>query len=223
MNITFDVDIEFLDDVENQAFEILLNKRLSHISRWDLNRFTIIKQLKSRQPFICKVGLLASLLMILISIGSMLVGRQLDVFSMNSYMLLLVFFACSILFYFAPYLTPRYENIIKNWSRNLSIISCRKSASRIVLAARSHAPYRAEYLIKGGLISYCREKDNVLKTAWTKNLKGVAIQNQFVTIIFKKWASTLPHIVILHKDFDSVNRALVGQNIDCKLISDFSP
>lgn len=222
MKITFDVDIRFLDEVENQAFEILFNRRLSYLHRWDLNRLPIFKKLKNLRFVICKIGLVASLFVTFTAIASLLIGKQFNIFSLNAYMVILVFFTLSILFYLMPDLAPRTENKIRNWSRQISSKSCKRAARRMIISARQLAPYRAEYSISSGSITYSREKKSVQKAVWTRNLKGVAIQNEWVTIIFKNWASIRPQIVILHKDFDMVKKALTSQNIDCKWINQSS-
>jgi len=82
------------------------------------------------------------------------------------------------------------------------------------------APFKAEYSIKGGYISYYRKKDDEPKLAWIRKLKGVAVQSDFATIIFKKSTSFIPLIVILHKDFEIVGKVLIEQKIDCRLIGE---
>ena len=74
--------------------------------------------------------------------------------------------------------------------------------------------------IRRGSISYYREKDGELKLAWTRDLKGVAIQGNFATIIFKKWTSFMPSIVILHEDLEVIGKALSEQKVDCRLIDE---
>ena len=70
------------------------------------------------------------------------------------------------------------------------------------------APFEAEYEIDDELISYYRWKDNIRTLAWSRKLSGVAIHGSSVTLLFKKWTSVTPSMVILHQNFDAIKHVL---------------
>ena len=211
MNIEFDISVEFLDEAEKQIFEILLKQRLSFNERWS-NKPTFIKI----KPILRMFGLVLSIFGAMITAVSISGGANWCPFSIRPE-IYITFFAISGLFF---YFLPRCEVGMKNWVRNLSTKSCNKLSKKSIANARKRAPYKAEYDIKGGSVSYYREKDGELKLVWTRKLEGVAIQGDFATVIFKKWTSFIPAIVILHKDFEVVRKSLGEQKIDCRLFGD---
>lgn len=211
MNIRFDVNVEFLDEAEKQIFQILLKQRLSYNERW-FNKAIFIKI----KPILRMVGLILSVFGVMLCGISILGGARWRLFSMSPD-ILIIFFIVSWLFF---YLLSRFEILMKGWIQNISTNGCKKLSAKSISNARKQAPYKADYDIKGGSISYYREKDDELKLAWTRKLKGVAIQSDFATIIFKKWTSFVPAIVILHKDYEIIGRALIEQKIDCRLFCD---
>jgi hypothetical protein len=211
LNIKFDVSVEFLDEAEKQLFEILLKQRLSYNDRGS-NKPLFIKI----KPFLRLVGIVLSILGAALCGATIMSEHNWTLISIRPETYFILFILSSILFYSLPRLDLR----MKNWVKKISVRSCAKLSKKALKNARSCVPYKAEYDIKGGSISYYREKDGALKLAWSRKLKGVAIQSDFATIIFKKWTSFIPVIVILHADYEKVETSLSEQNVRCKLISD---
>ncbi len=211
MNIAFNVNLEFLDEAEKQIFDILLKQRLSHNERWS-NKPTFIKV----KPILRIGGLVLSIFGAALCIASVLGKANWSLFSLRPEIYIIFFTISGVLFYFLPHC----EIKIEGWVRNLSIKSCKKLSAKSVVNAKKQAPYKAEYNIKGGSISYYREKDGEVNLVWTRKLKGVSIQGDFATIVFKKWTSFIPKIVILHDNSEVIGRLLNEQKIECKFFDE---
>jgi len=71
-------------------------------------------------------------------------------------------------------------------------------ARRFVSRARKAAPYKTEYSFRGDLISCFREKDGQYKQAWSRRMRGYAVLEQHVALVFRKPTSLIPTILILY-------------------------
>ncbi len=211
MNIKSEINADFLDEAENQIFDILLTQRLAYNDRWANNPLFL-----KITPLLRKFGLAASLLGVLLCIFSIVVSVHWQLCSAGPFVFILFFILFGIIFY----LLPKFDEKIKVAIRNIAFRSCGRLAKKCVVKGRKEAPYIAEYDIKGGCIMYYREKGGKLKFAWMRKLKGVAIQSDSATLIFRKWTSIGPTIIILHNDRESVKNALSQQSIACKLFSE---
>lgn len=194
------IDAGFLDAAEEEIYQILLYQHLSYNDRWNSN-FISVKVL----PFIRVLGFVLSLVGVILSLYVMWRSPAWCPVWININYYLIAFIIFSVIFYFLP----KINDAISNWSRNYAYKNCKKIAGKCVKDARNLAPYVAEYIIKGDSIIYCREKEGESKLAWTRKLKGVAIYAKHVTVIFRKWTSFSPKIIILHEDFDSLAAALI--------------
>ena len=208
LNIRFEIDQDFLDVAEKQIFEILCTQRLSFNDRW-FNNPTIVKL----KPIIRMVGLVLCLFAALLSLIPLIFGIRWQSVVMGPELFLLFFGAVGLTFYFLPAIELR----VRNLTRKITLKGSKKLAARSVKQARKLVPFTAEYDIKGGSVTYYREKDGELKLAWTRKIKGVAIQSERATIVFRKWTSFVPSIVLLHADVELTKVALREQNIDCRL------
>jgi hypothetical protein len=128
----------------------------------------------------------------------------------------IVFFIITFLLF---YFLPSVEGSIKNWTKKRTINTCKKLAKKCVKKARKLTPFQAEYDIKGDLISYYRGQDDVWKLAWSRRLKGVAIQGQSATLFFRKWTSIQPTIVILYEGSSPLETILSHLNIEFRSIA----
>lgn len=54
-----------------------------------------------------------------------------------------------------------------------------------------------------------------------RKLKGVAFQGKYATVIFRKWTSLSPKIVLLHEDFHSIETALNNVAIETRPLLEF--
>ena len=211
MNIKSEINASFLDEAEMQIFDILLKQRLCYNDRW-VNNPVFVKI----TPLLRIFGLVASLIGVLLCIFSIVVGVHWQLFSFGPFVFILFFVLFGVIFY----LLPKFDEKIKVAIRDIAVRSCKRLAKKCVVKGRKEAPYIAEYDIKGGCILYYREKGGKLKFAWMRKLKGVAIQSDSATLIFRKWTSIAPIIIILHNDRESVKNALSQQCIACKLFSE---
>jgi hypothetical protein len=124
-------------------------------------------------------------------------------------LLLLIFLALAVVFWYVPRLTVRLRAAIARLGER----SCRRSAVRFVRAATALAPYEAEYELDGDKLIYfrCKGEDRIL--AWQRQLTkfrslGAAIQANNVTAIFRRPTSFLPAVVVLHVDSEWTRNVL---------------
>jgi hypothetical protein len=197
-----------IDSAEQELFQILLKQHQSFNDRWYssaiVNKVILILRV---------IGILGSLIgavlcFFLVKSGGYIAGIQTELY-------IIFFIITFLLFYFLPL----WQESLKNWTRNRSTNTCRKLAKKCVKKARKLTPFQAEYDIKGDLISYYRGQDDVWKLAWSRRLKGVAIQGQSATLFFRKWTSIQPTIVILYEGSSPLETILSHLNIEFRSIA----
>lgn len=110
------------------------------------------------------------------------------------------FVACSLLFFFQPWLTSRFWE----WSFQRADRRARLNAERALRVAKRMAPFEADYDYKSGVLTYARGKDNAWQHGWRRTLKrfqarGLAVQTDSATVIFRRRTSLFPAVVILHE------------------------
>ncbi len=208
MKIKSHITPDLIDSAEQELFQILLNQHQSFNDRWYSS--PIVNKVI---PILRVIGILGSLIgavlcFFLVKSSGYIAGIQTEFY--------IVFFIITLCFF---YFLPSMEGSIKKWTKNRSIINCKKLAKKCVKKARKLTPFQAEYDIKGDLITYYRAKDDVWKLAWTRRLKGVAIHGQSATLFFRKWTSIQPTMVILHGDFSPLETVLSHLNIEFRSIA----
>jgi len=122
------------------------------------------------------------------------------IFQESMFTMIFIIFGIFYHYFFEPFLIKQRE----------------KYPEKLVKKARNLSPYQANHEIKGDLITYFREKNDVWNIAWFKRLKGVAIHGQSVTIFFKSWSSKDPNIVIIHDEPNQIEEVMTCLNIDFK-------
>ncbi|MGB5397346.1 MAG: hypothetical protein WBN96_09365, partial [Gammaproteobacteria bacterium] len=209
MKIESTIDAALIDQAEEEAFQILLAQRLSYNERWHA-RFAsmrLMSVLRILGLLLCMLGLVLSVIAVFCSAGVCQAGFKSGIY-------ILVFILAGLVFYFLPSL----DSIIKSRVKNMSVNGSRKLASRCVKAARKAVPFRAEYDIKGDLVTYYRGKDDNWKLAWSRKLKGVAVHGKSVTVFFRKWTSIQPIMILLHEDFTAIKSVLTEHTIEFRSI-----
>lgn len=209
MEIRSNIDSAFLDFAKEEIYQILLYQHLSHSDRWNSN-YLSVKVI----PFIRVLGFALSVFGILLSLYVIWRTPEWCPAWININHYLFAFIVLAILFYFLP----KFNNAVFNWSRNYAHKNCKKIAGKCVKEARNQVPFIAEYVVKGNSVIYCREKDGESKLAWIRKLKGVAIYGQHATVIFRKWSSFNPKIILLHEDFDSLAPALRNIPVETRVM-----
>jgi len=215
LKIESTIDSALVDQAEEEAFQILLAQRLSYNERCH-SRFASQRSMSLLRILglsLCLLGLGLTGIAVLCSSDVCQAGFK-------SGMYILIFILAGLLFYFLPSL----DSVIKNRVKNISVKGSRKLARRCVKAARKAVPFRAEYDIKGDLVTYYRGKENDWTLAWSKKLKGVAVHGKSVTVFFRKWTSIQPIMILLHEDFASIESVLTEHAIEFRSIdSDRQP
>lgn len=211
MKIKSNIDLRLVDRAEEEAFQILLKRRLSFNDRWH-SRPSVLKAVSILRI----IGLSLSILGALITIVSVTVKPDWCPTGLKAGVFILFFILAGVLFYFLP----AFDRSIKGWVKKTATNSCRRLAKKCVKAARKAAPYEAEYDIKGDLISYYRGQNDDWQLAWSRKFKGVAIHGKSTTLFFRKWTSIQPIMVVLHKDFDTFEKVFTDLNIEFRPISD---
>ena len=209
ITIRSEVDSGFLDEAEKEIYEILLKQSLSYSERWYSNKFLI-----KTSSFLRIFGLVVSLLAFAFCVFVLLINPSVCPAWKGIEYYTLAFLVLAVIFYFLP----AFEKAIKQWGKNYAPGNCRKLAARCVRQARDEVPYTAEYTIRGNSLIYNRVKDDGSHHAWTRRLKGVAIHGRFVTVLFRKWTSFSPGIIILHNDYIPMRYVLNNANIKSKVL-----
>ena len=203
------IDLEFLNEAEKEIYEILLKQHLSFSDRWYSNKF-----LRGTSSVVRLFGLVVSLssfafcVYVIVMTPSWCPAWE----SIGFYTL--AFLVLALVFYFLP----SFETAIQQWGRNYAPKSCRKIANMCVREARKHVPYMAEYNIKDNKITYHRVKNDNSKPAWSRKLKGVAIHGRLATVLFRKFTSFSPKMIILHNDYVPIQYVLNSASIESKVM-----
>jgi hypothetical protein len=79
--------------------------------------------------------------------------------------------------------------------------------------AKRFAPYEADFDLKGDLLTYARGKEGEWQYAWHRKLskfraRGIAVQSDSVTVVFRRPTSLVPSMVILHDNPQRLRDAL---------------
>lgn len=203
------IDSEFLNEAEKEIYEILLRQHLSFSDHWYSN-----KLVKSTGSFLRLFGLFVSFsgfafcVYVIVMTPSWCPAWD----SIGFYTF--AFLALGLLFYFLPMI----EKAIQKWGREYAPRNCRKIAERCVREARKQAPYTARYNIKDNRITYYRMKDDDPEPAWTRKLRGVAIHGRLATVLFRKFTSFSPKMIILHSDYVPIQYVLNSASIESKVM-----
>jgi hypothetical protein len=191
----FTVDQDHCQRAEDELCEILKQQETGFVDRWNASpasRVTV--------KFATVVGMLLSF------VGLVLVAALLY-FDAQSWatqphpVWLAVFAGFMMVFALVPRITAR----IRAWSRARAGRNARRHAQRGLGQARRLAPYEADYDYKRDLLVYSRGKDDQWQLAWSRSLgafreRGIAIQGEAVTVLFRKPGSLLPSLLILQRD-----------------------
>lgn len=205
MKISSEISAGFLDQAEQEVFEIIFQQRDAFRTRWRSNWLS-----RRGAPILRVTGIILSLLGIALCLYFLVqtLDGCPDPFHEMLYLPGFLFFL--VLFYFLLTLDQHLQQKL-----GLFIIkSCKKQAAQCVHAARTCTPFIAEYEIKDQQISYYRCKENQAVQVWTRKLKGVAIHRKLATIIYKKPNSFQPRIIILHTEFEPLAEALKEQGME---------
>lgn len=211
MKIRNSIDHKLIDRAEAESYQILLNQNLSYANRWNSKVRPILRRFGIS---LCLMGIVISLFGIVIVRNNIKCSFYLGA-STTPLVLYALIFVLILIFY---YILPKSKNSISNWHKNIYAISCKRTARSCVKNAKKLAPFEAEYDIDGELISYYRWSDDSKTFVWSRKLKGVAIHGTSVTLLFKKWTSVSPTMVILHQDFDVIKPVLEHLHIESKSI-----
>ena len=193
----FTVDADHCQRAADELYGIFRIQQRGFAERWNAARATRIAIAVARW-----VGLIACVLGLLI-IGALLYfdTRAWAVQPPAWYLPLFVAFFLFFVF------TPRFVAGVHRWTFSRADQRARRQADRCVRQARRLAPYEAEFDFRGDLLLYLRGKEGVWQLAWSRLLgkfreKGLAVQAESVTVIFKRPKSLQPAAVILHRDRD---------------------
>jgi len=191
MTISCDINPVFLDKAQTEIFGILLQQLLAFNER--LQNQPLFKKF---QPILGVLGLSLSILAIILCIIVISLKPDWCSSSFKPIFYIPLFLAFAIFFYWFAFIDKK----LKSGINKISIKNCKKLSGKCVADAKTLAPFTAEYTIKGGAISYFRVKNGAIHQVWNRKLKGVAIQCQRVTNVFKNRGSFMPMIVMPHED-----------------------
>jgi hypothetical protein len=207
LDITNNIDSSYIDVAEKEIYEILLNQHLSYSDRWYSSFF-----FKKIMPILRVFGIFASIVGFTLSIFIILNKPSWCPIWINIETYALIFFLCGLIFYFLP----RCHKSVEAWSRKNAYKNCKKVAGKCVEEAKKMAPYTAKYEFKDNMIIYYRIKDDVSKLAWKRKLTGVAYHGEKATVIFRKWTSFIPKIIILNEDIDLLDSILTNASLQTR-------
>lgn len=133
----------------------------------------------------------------------------------------LIWFVCSCLMAFVGVFMPQIRARARRkmerriaWYTDIRI-------RRIFNSLKKFSPYTAIYEIKGCYISCHRESEAGKKLTWRSKIgKGVAVQDEYVTIFFRK-ILFFPAIIIPHDNKEIVKRTFVENGVEVFSVSDF--
>jgi len=211
------VDECFLEQAEEEAFSILLGQRQAYNEKWRGGSF-----FQRGKSTLRLVGIWVCVLGFVLSLYLFIASPRWCPSSLSPGILLLFFILCGVLFY----LFPAIEAWNREWVERVSLKSCRKMAERCVGSARSAIPFNACYEMKQGELYYYRQaiegdcddadkkQSREGKEIWKRKLKGIGVHGESVTLLFRKWQSIHPTVVILHRDFAQLKPLLDTTQID---------
>jgi hypothetical protein len=193
----FTVDADHCQRAADELYGILRIQQRGFAERWNAARTTRVIIGVARW-----VGLIGSLLGLFI-VGALLYFDTREWAVQPPVWYLPVFVAFFLFFAF----TSRFVAGLHRWSYGRADKRARRQADRCVSQARRLAPYEAEFDFRGDLLLYLRGKEGVWQLAWSRLLgkfreKGLAVQAERVTVVFKRPKSLEPAVVILHRDRD---------------------
>lgn len=149
------------------------------------------------------MGLVASVLGLFL-VGALLYFDTRDWATQPSFWFIPLFVASIALFVFLP----RIAVGVRAWSVGRADRRARRQANRYLRQAEKLVPFEAEFDFRGDLLIYTRAKvGGVWQLAWSRMLskyrqRGLAIQAQNITAIFRRSTSLQPSMLILHRDRD---------------------
>lgn len=205
-----DVDDDFIGRAEEDIYRILLQQRRQFNQRWQ-NHPTMNKV----KVFLRYFGLLLCVVGVVLCAGSLFLGMSWDhrvwpLWALLVLFLLLAWFFINI---------PKFEQRAQQWTERVSQKSCRKLAKKCVKQADGMVPFKAQYEIKGDLISYYRKQpgdeasSDHWQFVWNRTMAGYAVHSNHATVFFKTEKSIQPKIIVLHKDVRELQAVLSSLNI----------
>ena len=207
MEVRSSIDSVFLDEAEEEIFQLLLKQNHSYSDRWYSSSF-ITKVMSVLRIF----GVSASIFGFALCVFVIWNKPAWCPVWVNIEYYTLTFLIFAVVFYFLPII----QIAIQSWGKNYAFKNCKKLARRCVKEARKHIPYIAVYKFEDENMSYSRVKDDVSDLAWSRKLKGVAYHGKSVTVFFRKWTSFFPTIIILHEDFHPIESVLTDLHIESR-------
>ncbi len=209
MEIITKVDTLLIDQAEQEIYKILLSQHHSYSDRWYKNTFVT-----KVMPILRIVGITLSFVGFTLCLFVIFNKPDWCPAWINIEIYTITFILFSIIFYFFP----KIHNYLISWNKNYAYKNCNKIAAKCVREARNQVPFVATYKIESNTIAYYRVKDDNSNLAWKRKLKGVAFCGNQATVIFRKWTSFIPRLIILHEQLDLVEQVLNSASIDTKVL-----
>jgi hypothetical protein len=193
----FTVDADHCQRAAEELYQVFRVQHRGFVERWNAARTTRVVIGVARW-----VGLLLSLLG-LFGVGALLYFDTREWASQPSAWFIPVFILFVLFFLF----TSRVVGSLQRWSFRRADKNARRQADRCLKQARRLAPYEAEFDFRGDLLIYLRGKEGAWNLAWSRPLgtfrqRGMAVQGENVTVIFKRPRSLNAAVVILQRDRD---------------------
>jgi len=204
LKISSEINTGFLDQAEQELFEIIFQQRRAFNIRWRSSRI-----FQQGLPILRVTGISLSVVGAVLCIYLFVRTPAWCTNHFYALSMLLLFVLFFVLFYFQNQLDHYLQQCLEKWI----IGNCKKQAAKCVKAARACVPYSAEYEIRDKQIRYYRSKENKTDLVWTRKLDGVAFHRKQATIIYKKPTSFIPQIIILHAEFGSLEEALRAHGV----------
>lgn len=196
--VRFSVDAEHCRRATEDLYEILRTQERAFLDRWHQARSSRAVVAVARW-----MGLVASVLGLFL-VGALLYFDTRDWATQPSFWFIPLFVASIALFVFLP----RIAVGVRAWSVGRADRRARRQANRYLRQAEKLVPFEAEFDFRGDLLIYTRAKvGGVWQLAWSRMLskyrqRGLAIQAQNITAIFRRSTSLQPSMLILHRDRD---------------------
>ena len=204
ISIKSKVDLDLLNQVEDEYYQILLKQRLKFTNRWHSAVW-----MKRTVEILRWLGFIVSIFGLLLCIFYYVYPSSCPKwFIVEFYFFLFILFG--LLFYFLP----KVEVKVKRVGDKLSEKSCARMARSFLAKAKKIVPYEVEYLIKGNLVTYYRGKDDKWKQVWNAQLKGCAILGKHCAVFFRKSTSYIPMVLIYYDSDQAIESVLKHLKVD---------
>ena len=199
----FTVDLDHCRRAADELYDIFRAQERVFVARW---------RLEGRLRVVVKIARALGMMLSLLGLILVCTLRFFDTRSWSTQPALWyipLFLAFIVVMVFQPQLAAR----VREWSQRRSDNQARRLADKRLRAARRLAPYEADYDLKGDLLIYTRCKDGEWRLAWFRALgkyraRGLAVQADSITAVFRRPSSLVPSILILQSDRDWTGQVL---------------